>query len=156
MVHIERDIKISADRALVWEVIADLESVAAWNPNVSGATCDNGPRGLGTARTCHLAQGGHIDEVVSEWDAGYGVQFAIGRHGGIRSADMGMVVSTSGGGTQVTAIADYHLAFGPLGPVIDRISVKRQMAEMLDEALAGLKEHIEDQGNKAQERDFHD
>ena len=47
------------------------------------------------------------------------------------------------GGTQVAATADYHLAFGPLGPVIDRISVKRQMAQMLDDALAGLKEHIE-------------
>jgi carbon monoxide dehydrogenase subunit G len=144
MAHIRREIEISAHLARVWEVIADLESVANWNPNVSSATSDGGPLGLGTARTCHLAQGGHIDEVVSEWDAGRSVQFAIGRHGGIRSADMGMTVSASAAGTRVTAIADYHLAFGPLGPVIDRVSVKGQMARMLDEALAGLKEYLED------------
>ena len=145
MAQIERTIEISADRDAVWATVADLENVADWNPNISSATCGEGLAGLGATRTCHLSQGGHIDEVVSEWDDGHRLAFAIGSHGGIRSADMAMALASAGEATRVTAVADYHLAFGPLGPVIDRIVVKRQMARMLDAALVGLKEHVEAQ-----------
>ena len=85
MSRIERSIEIAARRDAVWSTIADLESVAAWNPNVEKATC----------------------------------------------------------GTTVTAIADYHVAFGPLGAVVDRLTMKRLMGRMLDRSLAGLKDHIE-------------
>jgi hypothetical protein len=56
---------------------------------------------------------------------------------------MGFHLTETPHGTRVTAEADYHVAFGPLGPVIDRIAVKRQMARMLDDALAGLKDNME-------------
>ena len=152
MAHIERTTEIDADRTTVWAVVSDLENVSVWNPNVSTATCDLGPGGVGATRTCHMTQGGHIDEVVSEWEEGRRVQFAIGNHGGIRSADMGMVLTKTPQGTRVTAVVDYHLAFGPLGPVIDRLAVKRQLAQMLDRGLAGLKEHIENAPQKSTPR----
>ena len=147
MAQIERTIEISADRAAVWAAVADLENVAQWNPNISSVTCDEETAGVGARRTCHLSKGGHIDEVVSQWDEGHGLAFAIGSHGGIRSADMAMALRSLGDSTRVTAVADYHLAFGPLGPVIDRVKVKRQMGRMLDSALVGLKEHVEAQAN---------
>lgn len=43
----------------------------------------------------------------------------------------------------MTAVADSHVAFGPLGPVIDRMAVKGQISRMLDDALAGLKDNME-------------
>jgi uncharacterized protein YndB with AHSA1/START domain len=143
MTRIARKIEITTDPPAVWATIADLEHVAGWNPNVESATCTAGAAGLGTARTCRLSGGGHIDEVVSEWEEGTRLWFAIGNHGGIRSADMGFHLTETPHGTRVTAEADYHVAFGPLGPVIDRIAVKRQMARMLDDALAGLKDNME-------------
>ncbi|MEA2001358.1 MAG: SRPBCC family protein [Actinomycetota bacterium] len=143
MAQVENSIEISADRDAVWAAIADLDSVAVWNPNIESATCDSDSAGLGATRTCHLSRGGLIEEVVSAWDDGRRLQFAIGSHGGIRSADMGLDLASTGDGTRVTATADYHLAFGPIGPVIDRIAVKRQMARMLEQLLAGLKKHIE-------------
>lgn len=145
MAHIKRSIEIQSDRLSVWTAIAALGDVASWNPNIRAIDFDAGAEvGVGTARTCYLAQGGHIDEIVSDWEPGTRLQFAIGSHGGIRSADMAMeLMDTPGGTTTVTAVADYHVAFGPLGPVIDRIAVKRQMARMLDAALDGLKEHVE-------------
>ena len=148
MAQIETTIEISADSGAVWSAIADLEGVADWNPNVAAASCSSDSTGLGATRTCHLAQGGRIDEVVCEWDDGRRLQFAIGSHGGIRSADMGIDIMPTAGGTQVTATADYHLAFGPLGPVIDRLAVKRQITRMLATALAGLKEHVETNNQK--------
>lgn len=141
--RIERTIEISAERSAVWRVLADLENVADWNPTVVSVSCGSGPAGLGSTRTCSFAFGGHIDEVVSEWEPGHRLQFAVGSHGGIRSADMATVLADSPGGTRTMATVDYHLAFGPLGPVIDRIAVRRQIGRMLEVSLAGLREHVE-------------
>ncbi len=150
MSQLERDITIEAPRAAVWSVIADLETVDTWNPGVSSAECGPVTTGVGATRICRLGAGGKIHEVVSEWIEGEELWIAIGDHGGIRSADMGLVLT--GGPTQtiVTAVADYHLAFGPLGPVIDRLTVKRLMHRMLGTALAGLKQHIEQDNHHPQ------
>jgi hypothetical protein len=98
---------------------------------------------VGATRTCELTPRGRIDEVVSRWEPGKELWFAIGSHGGVRSADMGIVLTPSTSGTTVAAITDYHLAFGPLGPVVDRLTMRRAMTRMMDTSLRGLKEHIE-------------
>ena len=143
MAHIERTVDISAERSVVWATLANLEGISAWNPNVSSASCDDAYGEIGATRTCHFTRGGHIDEVVSEWVEGERIQFAIGSHGGIRSADMGTELTQVGNTTVVRATIDYHVAFGPLGPVIDRVVMSRQMARMLDTALHGLKQYLE-------------
>lgn len=150
MSHLERSVVIVAPAEEVWAVIADIGQVARWNPNVVSASCGPEARGIGATRTCRLAPAGHVDEVVSHWVDGEELWFAVGRHGAIRSADMGLLLSPEPvagrpSSTTVTAVADYHLAFGPLGPVIDNLTVKRLMGRMFDSALAGLKAHIEDQ-----------
>ena len=144
MSRIERSVEISADRATVWSTISDLESVSAWNPNVKAATCGVVASGMGATRACELAVGGRIDEVVSSWAHDDHLWFAIGSHGAVRSADMGLVLASTGSSTTVTAIADYHVAFGPMGAVIDHLAMKRLMTCMLDTSLAGLKRHLED------------
>lgn len=148
MSHVERSTTIEASATDVWAVVADLDAVASWNPNVSSAVCGPQTTGLGATRTCHLKPTGRIDEVVSGWIDGEQIWFAVDDHGAIRSADMGLVVKAEpavadGPRTTVSAIADYHLAFGPLGPVIDALTVRRLMTRMLDGALGGLKQHLE-------------
>lgn len=143
MTRISRSVEIEAGQPAVWSQLADLESVATWNPNVSAAGCGPVSRGVGATRTCELVPTGRLEETASEWVEGEAIWFAVGSHGGIRSADMGTVLSSDGSATTVTATVDYHLAFGPLGPVIDRLTTRRLMARMMDAALAGLKEHIE-------------
>ena len=152
MAHLKRTIDIAAPRHLVWSTVASLEDVSVWNPNITGAAYEGGTDpGVGDVRTCYLADGGHIDETISAWVPGQRMQFAIGSHGGIRSADMAMELTDTAGGTGVVAVADYHVAFGPLGPVIDRLAVRRQMARMLDAALLGLKGHVEKELNTGKE-----
>lgn len=148
MTRIDRQIDITADRQTVWSVVSDLDSVAAWNPNVRSASCGPNAEGLGATRRCELAPRGHIDEVVSSWVDGRELWFAIGNHGAIRSADMGTILTQSNTGTTVTATVEYHLAFGPLGPVIDKLTMNRMMVNMLDAGLAGLKDHIEQSETK--------
>ncbi len=143
MSRIEHNVEIDAPAALVWDVVSDLDAVTRWNPNVTGTSCGEVPYGVGTSRTCELAPAGRIDEIVSAWEPGRRIELSIGPHGGIRSAEMGFVLTSVGGATRVTAFADYHLAYGPLGPVIDRLTVRRQMQRMLAESLEGLRHHVE-------------
>ena len=143
MSRIERSITIEADAATVWATVADLESVATWSPNVAVATCGPVSRGVGATRRCELMPRGNLEQVVSTWSPGEELWFAIGNHGGIRSADMGIVLTPADGGTTVTAISDYHLAFGPLGPVVDRLTMRRSMTRIMDASPAGLKKHVE-------------
>ena len=143
MSRVERTIEISADTDLVWSAVSDLSAVTDWNPNVAAATCSGPAGGVGTTRTCELTPGGRIDEVVARWEPGRELWFAIGSHGGVRSADMGIVLTPTATGTTVTAVTDYHLAFGPLGPVVDRLTMRKAMTRMMDASLQGLKEHIE-------------
>ena len=143
MTRIERSIEIDAEQSVVWSVLSELEAVADWNPNVRSATCGSIRSGVGARRVCDLAPQGRISEVVSSWTEGREMWFAIGPHGAIRSADMGLMIHSAGTGTVVDAVADYHLAFGPVGPVIDSLTTKRLMSRMLERSLEGLKTHME-------------
>ncbi len=125
-------------------MISDLEAVADWNPGVVEAVCGEPATGPGAQRTCRLSPVGTLHEVVSEWEPERALWFAVGRHGAIRSADLGLeLTARDADRTTVRAVADYHLAFGPLGPVIDHLTVRRSFGRMLDQSLAGLKAHVE-------------
>lgn len=124
-------------------MISDLGAVADWNPNVQSATCGQHRNGLGATRICDIAPRGRISEVVSTWTEESEVWFAIGAHGGIRSADLGLTIHPTSDATIVEAVADYHLAIGPVGPVIDKPTTKRLMSRMLERSLDGLKAHVE-------------
>ncbi len=143
MTRIVRSIEISSLPETVWSVMSDLGAVADWNPNVRSARCGSSRSGLGASRTCELVPRGHISEVVSKWTEGREMWFAVESHGGIRSAEMGLIVRSAPGGAIVDAIADYHLAFGPIGPVIDTLTTNHLMSRMLARSLDGLKGHVE-------------
>lgn len=143
MTRIEQSIEIDASPSRIWRVVSDLASVADWNPNVRSATCGRQPVGVGAERTCDLDPGGRVAETVSTWVHEQEMWFAIGPHGAIRSADMGFVIASTDDGATVTAVADYHLALGPVGPVIDALTTKRLMSRMLERSLEGLKAYAE-------------
>lgn len=143
MSHIARDIEIDATPTEVWAVVADLDFVPDWNPNVVAAVCSDGPFGVGTTRTCEFTPSGHIDEVVTAWEPERLLECEVGRHGGIREARMAIELAEQDTATRVTASMNYELAFGPLGPVMDRLVVQRQLGRMLLRSLDGLKQHVE-------------
>lgn len=143
MSHVERTLGIDATPTEVWAVVADLDLVSNWNPNVVTAECSAGAFGLGTTRSCEFSPAGRITEVVSAWEPERLLEFAVGRHGGIREARMAIRLEPDEAATRVIALADYELALGPLGPVMDRLMVQRQLGRMLQRSLDGLKQHVE-------------
>jgi hypothetical protein len=57
---------------------------------------------------------------------------------------MSIELRPSGDATEVEARAEYQLALGPLGPVMDRLMVQRQFGKMLERSLGGLQPYVED------------
>lgn len=149
MTRASSEVLIGADRQRVWALVSDIGNVAVWNPNVESSGCEPGTVGVGTIRVCELARSGRIEEQVSEWIEGQELWFAISRHGAVRSAEIGLMLRDAAAAdagqptTIVEAVADYHIAIGPIGPVIDHLTARRLMTEMLNETLAGLKSHLE-------------
>ena len=67
----ERSTCIKAPVASVWEVLADIGSIADWNPGVvrSYVTGDRAGE-VGSARHCDLGGKNYLDEEVVEWEEG--------------------------------------------------------------------------------------
>ena len=67
----KRSIGINAPVASVWEVLADIGSIADWNPGVVRLYVTGDRAGeVGAARHCDLGGKNYLDEEVVEWDEG--------------------------------------------------------------------------------------
>lgn len=141
---------LAAPRSIVWATLADLEGVNVWNPSIDGAECVTDKReGVGARRRCRMAPSGWMTETVTEWEPGRVIAFAVEEASPLRSAvgrfvlDDADLVHGHPGGTRLEASFDYEVRFGPLGPVIDRLIVHRQLATSWQAALGGLRIHVE-------------
>jgi uncharacterized protein YndB with AHSA1/START domain len=146
MEALKTDRVIRAPRQLVWETLADLEGVSAWNPAIDAAECISEVRhGLGARRRCHMHPSGWMVESVSEWEPERVIAFTIDNAPPIKTGLGRFVLSDDELGTRLQASFDYEVRFGPLGPVIDRLIVHRQLSAAWDEGMAGLTRYLEGQ-----------
>lgn len=142
------DAVIRAPRHVVWETLADLEGVSQWNPAVDAAECiSDQRRGLGARRRCYMHPSGWMVESVSEWEPEEVIAFTIENAPPIRTGLGRFVLSEDGADTRLQAGFEYEVRYGPLGPVIDRLIVHRQLSSAWSEGMAGLRRHVEDQAN---------
>jgi uncharacterized protein YndB with AHSA1/START domain len=142
------DAVIRAPRHVVWETLADLEGVSQWNPAVDAAECiSDQRRGLGARRRCYMHPSGWMVESVSEWEPEEVIAFTIENAPPIRTGLGRFVLSEDGADTRLQAGFEYEVRYGPLGPVIDRLIVHRQLSSAWSKGMAGLRGHVEDQAN---------
>ncbi len=52
-------------------------------------------------------------------------------------------MKADGDGTIVSVSPDYQLKFGPIGALLDRLILGRQLRKGMENLLAGLKYHVE-------------
>jgi uncharacterized protein YndB with AHSA1/START domain len=140
------DLVIAAPRTAVWDALADLEGVSQWNPAIDRAECISDLRhGLGARRRCYMHPSGWMVESVTRWDPEAAIEFTIENAPPLRTGVARFVLSDSEGGTRLEADFDYEVRFGPLGPVIDRLIVHRQLSSAWNEGIRGLQLHLEEQ-----------
>ena len=84
---------------------------------------------------------------VSEWEEGTCVAFSVEDATPLKNGVARFVLSDEVDGTRVDARFDYEVKLGPLGPVIDRLIVHRQLVSAWQRGLDGLREYTQDQWN---------
>lgn len=145
----KKETRIDASKEQVWEVLADLGSIAEWNPGVTAShSTSESPQGEGATRHCDVkGMGGksaYLEERAFDWREGEGFKIDIYESNlPIKRNVVTFAIAESGGGTIVQVSPDYQLKFGPIGSLMDKLMVRRQFEESMERLLAGLRDHVE-------------
>ncbi len=145
----ERSTCIKAPVASVWEVLADIGSIADWNPGVVRSYVTGDRAGdVGAARHCDLGGKNYLDEEVVEWEEGRLLTMrVVGSNMPFKTADIRFTLSAKGEGTAVTVAPAYSLRGGILGRLMDGLVVRRMYIRGMEALLSGLKAHVEVEGD---------
>ena len=140
------EIRIDAPREKVWAVLADLGGIYKWNPGVSHSrSTSESSGGEGATRHCDLSSPkGYLEERAFDWREGDG--FKIDIYESSFPFERNVVefsVRADGDGTIVSVSPDYQLKFGPIGALVERLILGRQLRKGMANLLAGLKYHVE-------------
>jgi hypothetical protein len=136
---------IAAPPETVWEAIADLEAVQAYNPSVSKASLLDGPRsGVGAGRTCLTEQGEVVERVVA-WDEPNAIEMQlVSSPWPIRHMRWRTEVRAQALGTDVSQELTYAPSLGALGQVLDALMMRRKMDRAVAAVFESLKSYCEE------------
>ena len=130
----------------MWEVLSDFGSVHRYHPGVESSPINDGTptSGAGSERVCHLYDGNHLTERVTDSVEGEKLVIEI--------IDSSMPMKSAAGvfdlrpigqgKTEVTLTMQYVVKFGPLGAIMDKLLLERTMTRGLNALLAGLDQHV--------------
>ena len=145
------DIRIDAPIEQVWEVLADIGAIGAWNPGVQEShTTSDETSGLGATRFCDLGGKNYLDEQVVEYENCKKITMRVtGTNMPFKEADIHFTLEADGDQTRVICAPDYTLKYGPMGAIMDRFYVRGTYEKGMQGLLQGLKEHVETQPTPA-------
>lgn len=101
-------------------------------------------RGVGAERHCHLYDGNHIQERVTQLVEGQRLALEVfDTSMPLRSADAVFELApTPNGGTELTMTFTYVVKYGLLGKAMDGLMLRRMMTASLTRLLAALDDHL--------------
>lgn len=137
MVEIREAIDIDAPRDEVWKRLADLDGIQDWAAPITKAECEGEP-GQGAVRRCEFADGGSIEEKITDWAEGEGLAYDIASENplfdGARSA---WHIDETETGTRVT----YEMDAKP--PEEAANEAQHELAQTASFLLQALKTNVE-------------
>ena len=136
---------INAPLAEVWRVLADIGTIAKWNPGViTSHNTSESRAGLGATRHCDLGGRNYLDEAVVHWEPQEALTMRItGTNLPFAAADIRFTLREENGATAVTVSPIYKLKMGPLGALLDKVYVRNNYRQGMEALLAGLKAYVE-------------
>lgn len=145
MTEFQESIHIEASPEKIWEVLADIGNIAAWNPGVlRSKQTTPGNVSVGSCRTCDLVGRNYLREKIIAFEPNTTMTIRVTEtnlpfaHGDIR-----FTLVTKNGGTLVTVSPRYQLKYGGIGRILDWLMVRRQYRKGMQGLLRGLKTHLE-------------
>jgi hypothetical protein len=145
MTALHHDVRANCPPHKVWALLADLEAVQRYNPNVRAASAVGERRsGVGAMRACELLPKGRVVERVTHWEDGRAVGLEVAESDWpIHFMRWVTRIEPEGDGTRITQDLEYRVKFGPLGWLLDRLVMKRKLSAALDEVFHSLVQHVE-------------
>lgn len=141
-------IEIDAPATMVWDTLADIGTIADWNPGLIGSHATNDITGLGATRYCDIDGKQNLNEEIIQFDPMHTITFRITRSTlPFRAADIRFTLRTQRDKTIVTVSPIYVLKYGLVGRVLDRVFVSAAYQKGMRGLLSGLKRHAEEQGS---------
>lgn len=141
---ISANLIIESPRYVVWDALADIEAVVEWNPGIDDVECLSDLRsGVGARRRCFTHPSGWMTESITRWVEGELIVFNIEDAAPLKNGIASFELADEGIATRLIATFDYEVKLGPLGPVIDKLIVHKQLMGAWRRALEGLREFTE-------------
>jgi hypothetical protein len=145
MREVARRIAIDAPPERVWALLADLESVATWAPNIVRCRLlSPNRRGVGATRRVRHVTGIVLDEEIVTWDESRGYSYEIrGRLGPLYRVRESWTVDPAPTSCIASAHISYDVRLGSLGRLLDRVLIRLLLQRQMCLGLTGLKRHAE-------------
>ena len=148
MSTVKREVRIDAPYEKVWSTMANFGDIYTYNPGVPHSYLTSEQEtGVGTTRHCDLAfAGASIEERILEWNEGdsYTLEIFDGKKlPPVEYIRVTLAARPHGEGAIASTYMEYKLKYGPVGALMDRLMVHRQMAQGMEGLLAGLKFYSE-------------
>lgn len=148
---IHNDINIEASPEQVWDVLADLDGLAQFDPVVDKSSIvGDKESGLGAQRRCEVSAGRWFNEEITVWEPHDRLQFAIIECNlPTHSLTHTYTLTRSGTGTNVAQVMSYEMKLGPMGWALNKLMLRRKSDQGIKGFFAGLKGHVEAQTTAA-------
>jgi uncharacterized protein YndB with AHSA1/START domain len=145
MAELHHEIRIAAAPQQVWAALADLEAVQHYNPSVLKARCTTPVReGVGAQRHCDLKPKGWVTERVTAWEPGRALAMELlESQWPLTYMRWRTEIAPDAAGTLLSQRLDYQVKFGPLGALLDKLVMRRQLDRALTQVFAQLKQFVE-------------
>ena len=145
MTVIRHDVEAKCSPDRVWALLSDLEAVQRYNPGVRAASIEGDRRtGVGAARVCELVPRGRVVERVTVWEDERAIGLEVAQSDWpIHFMRWTTRLEPRTGATRITQELEYRVKFGPVGWLLDRLVMERQLRATLDGIFASLVKHAE-------------
>ncbi len=137
-------IEIAAPAADVWSILADVGSIAEWNPSLFGSNATNEATGLGATRFCNIDGRQNLDEEVVHFEPENAITFRIIRSTlPFSTAEIAFTLTSADQTTVVEVSPNYVLKYGIVGRILDKAFVLKAYRQGMRGLLVGLREQAE-------------
>ena len=145
MTVLENSIRIDAPPDKVWSVLASLDLLDHYDPDVAKSEIVTSSRdGLGSARRCDLKPGGWFKEKVADWTPNESLSFELFECTlPVRRLKHSYRLTRDGSATIVRQRMEYELKFGAVGKLMDAMMVRKKWDAGIKGFFAGLKKYVE-------------
>lgn len=140
MTTIDHEFEAKCAPEALWAILSDLTAVSSYNPAVAEARVLGTRQGeVGAMRECDLLPKGKVSERVTIWEPGRALGLEVVESDWpVRYMRWVTRIEPRGTGSRLTQRLEYKVKFGPLGALLDRLAMRRNISANVGKALSGL------------------